>query len=99
MKRFRLSPNARNDLDEIWVYVARERTTEAADRLVDSLTQRFSLLADMPNIGRKRDDLEPGARSLPVGSYVIYYRRSGRAIEISRVVHGARDVKKLFGAN
>ena len=53
----------------------------------------------MPNMGRRRDDLEPGARSFPAGNYVIYYRRSRRGIGISRVLHGARDVKKLFDPN
>ena len=96
MKRFRLSPDARHDLDEIWLYVAQEDSVRAADRLVDSITERFPLLAGMPGLGRSRDDLGPGTRSFPVGNYVIYYRKATPGIEISHVFHGAREVKKLF---
>jgi plasmid stabilization system protein ParE len=31
-----------------------------------------------------------------VGSYVIYYREMKTGIEIVRVIHGARDVAKVF---
>jgi toxin ParE1/3/4 len=70
------SPQADSDLDSIWYYVATESgSVEIADRLIDSLTGRFFLLANYPNIGRRRDDdLRPGLRSLSVGEYIILYR-------------------------
>jgi len=67
------SPQADSDLDSIWYYVASESgSVEIADRLIDSITERFLLLANYPNIGRRRDDdLRPGLRSFPVGEYLI----------------------------
>ena len=47
-------------------------------------------------MGRSRDELAAGIRSLAVGKYVIYYRRVGRAVRILRILHGARDIEKLF---
>jgi plasmid stabilization system protein ParE len=69
MGGFRLSPEAEADLDDIWLYVARESgSIDAANRLIDSLTVRFVLLARHPHIGRQRDaDLRPGLRSFSVG--------------------------------
>jgi plasmid stabilization system protein ParE len=66
----RLAPQAADDLDSIWFYVATERgSIEAANRLVDSLTQRFLLLAQHPYMGRVRDeDFGPGSRSFAVAS-------------------------------
>jgi len=29
-------------------------------------------------------------------SYLVFYRDTGRAIEIIRVVHGARNIERLF---
>jgi plasmid stabilization system protein ParE len=62
-------------LDEIWYYVAKESTSiEVANRLIDSITDRFFLLAAHPQLGRARDvDFGAGLRSFPVGEYVIVY--------------------------
>jgi plasmid stabilization system protein ParE len=60
----RLSPEAETDLDEIWLYVAKEAGVEIADRLIDSIAERFWLISLYPHIGRRRDhDLLPGLQS------------------------------------
>ena len=96
MKRYRLSRPAKDDLDEIWLRIAREASPETADRFVDEITARFPFLAGMPEAGRSRDDLESGLRSFPVEDYLIYYRRARRGILISRVIHGRRDQPKAL---
>jgi toxin ParE1/3/4 len=95
----RVSRKAEADLDDIWVYVATESgSLEIANRLVDSITDRFLLLATHPYAGRERnDDLGPGRRSFPVGEYVIIYRIEGGDVMILRVAHGRRDLEALFG--
>ena len=72
----RHAPGADLDLDEIWYYVAiKSGSTDIADRLIDSIVDRFLLLASHPYLGRARDeDLRTGLRSFPVGEYVISYR-------------------------
>ena len=47
-------------------------------------------------LGRSREDLAPGLRSLPLGRYVIFYQVISDAIAIVRVLHGARDLGPLF---
>lgn len=93
------SPQADSDLDSIWYYVASESgSVEVADRLIDSLTGRFFLLANYPNIGRRRDDdLRPGLRSLSVGEYIIIYRQQDEDVLILRVLRGSRNIEALFG--
>lgn len=93
----RLAPEAETDLDELWFYVASNSSIEIADRLVDSLTTRFFLLATHPRAGRQRDDLWPGMRIFPVGDYVVLYRVEGSDVVIDRVVRGSRDLEALFG--
>jgi plasmid stabilization system protein ParE len=47
----RLAPEAETDLDDIWYYTAKESgSIEIADRLVDSVTEKFFLLATNPHI-------------------------------------------------
>ena len=72
MPRHRLAPEAEAELDEIWLYVARESGSfEIADHVIDNITERFWLLTRRPHIGRTRDDLRPGLLSFPAGNYVI----------------------------
>jgi toxin ParE1/3/4 len=95
----RRTPQADSDLDDIWYYIAtKSGSLDTADRLVDSITDRFYLLATHPNIGRARDqDLRPGLRSFPVGSYIIIYRIEDEDVVILRVLRGSRNIEALFG--
>jgi len=85
-------------LDDIWYFTAKESgSVEIADRLIDSITQRFLLLARHPHIGRRRDeDLRPGLRSLAMGEYVIIYRVEKNDVLILHVMQGRRDIGALF---
>ena len=66
----RRAPQADLDLDDIWHYTAQASGSMViADRLVDSISDRFLLLGNHPFMGRARDeDLRPGMRSFPVGN-------------------------------
>jgi toxin ParE1/3/4 len=45
----RLAPQAEADLDDVWYYVVKESgSLEIAGRLIDSITNRFLLLARHP---------------------------------------------------
>jgi toxin ParE1/3/4 len=94
----RVAPRAEADLDDIWVYVARDcGSMEVASRLVDSITGRFFLLSGFPRAGRMREeDFGAGIRSFPVGEYVILYCIEGADVQILRVVHGKRDLEGLI---
>jgi len=94
----RLAPQAEAQLDDIWLYVARESgSIEIADRLIDSITDSFYLLACHPYIGRRRDaDLGPGLRSFAVGHYVILYRVAQNAVLILHIFRGSRDIETLL---
>ena len=94
----RLAPEVETELDDIWYYIARESgSIEVADRLIDSITDRFFLLAGHPYVGRRRDqDLRPGLRSFPVGEYVIIYRVEENDVLILHVIRGSRDIEALL---
>jgi len=94
----RIAPEAEAELDNIWYYVFKESASlEIADRLIDSIIERFYLLACHPQMGRHRDeDLRPGLRSFPVGEYVVIYRIEEPDVLILHVLHGSRDLKALL---
>ena len=86
------------DLEGIWFYFAsRTGSIEKADRFIDSITNRFSLLASHPYMGRARDaDLRVGLRTFPVGDYVMVYRIEDGDVMTLRVVRGSRDLQTLL---
>lgn len=90
-----VSPLAEEDLEEIWSFIA-ERDVEAADRLIDEITNRFDHLLAYPEAGRARHELLVNLRSLPVKRYVIFYQPTDDGVEIFRVLHGSRDVQGEF---
>ena len=94
----RIAPEAEAELDDIWYYMAKESgSIEIADRVIDSVTDRFRLLARFPQMGRRRDeDLRPGLRSFVVGEYVIIYRLEGEDVLILHMLRGSRDLGALF---
>jgi toxin ParE1/3/4 len=87
---------ADQDLFEVSLYIAENRGTAAAERFIDTMNEKFQLLAKSPQLGRRREELAPRLRSLPVGKYVIFYRPISDGILIVRVLHGARDIISIF---
>jgi toxin ParE1/3/4 len=93
MSRYRLAAPAKEDLAEIWEFIAEQSgQTRNADRAVDAIVERLVMLAHNPGAGRLRLEIDPGVRSFPAGAYIVYYRmgRGGR-VTIARVLHGSRD--------
>lgn len=95
MARVRRTVPAKRDYVQIWVHIA-ENNIEAADHVVAEFDEKLRLLARFPGVGRMRDDLAPALRSYPVGNYLLFYRAIKGGIELVRVLHGARDLRRLF---
>jgi toxin ParE1/3/4 len=95
MSRYRLSGHARDDLDEIWLYIAAD-DPPAADRFIDRLIRKVGALSESPGIGQQRPELGPELRSFPVGCHVIFYRVAPDAIDVIRIISGYRDLPAVF---
>ena len=101
MNSFRLSPEAAQDLTEIFEYVAQDNW-EAAERVRVELLEAMRGLAAMPGKGHRRETLTKLAlRFWPVRSYQIIYRwRAGQAeagpLEIVAVLHGKRNIRRIL---
>jgi toxin ParE1/3/4 len=95
LPRARILRSAVKDLDEIWLYIARD-SVDAAEKMIQRIEEASEKLASMPGMGQKRDDLQPGIRSYPVSRYLIFYRAIRGGIEVLHVYHGARKYQDLF---
>ena len=96
MSRFVLTPAARADLAEISDYISKDNP-DAASRVRGELRDAMRKLAEMPEMGHTRRDLasEP-LRFWPVYSYLIIYRPEARPLQVVRVLHGSRDVRRIL---
>ena len=86
-----LSRCAKEDLLEIWEYIA-VHDEMAADRYVDNLRHRAMELLDYPELGRARDEIQPGIRSLLSRNHLLFYRIQPNEIQILRTLHGSMDL-------
>ena len=95
MAALRFSERARDDLIGIGYFIARDNPTAAA-QFIAELEQRCLLLSARPLSGRARDELVLGLRSVPHSRYVIFYRPIRDGVEIVRVLHAARDLRRAL---
>jgi len=73
MPDIRRTAQAEEDLIDLWLYIAQDNPG-AADRLLDEIEDKCSLLAANPQLGPARPDIAADCRSFPVGRYLILYR-------------------------
>jgi plasmid stabilization system protein ParE len=89
------SPEARQDIFEIWEFIA-EDNIDAADQMVGRIEEACRRLAAMPGMGHERSDItDQPVRFWPVKSYLVIYRGSG-PVEIVRILSGYRDIAAIL---
>lgn len=95
MKTVKLLPLAVKDLDSIWDYIS-INSEFYASKYIDRLEAACRRLGAMPGIGQCRSDtVFFGVRSVPEGSYVIFFEVGDDTVEILRIIHSARDMRRL----
>lgn len=94
--RLSWSPVAQEDLISIWHYGARVWSPSGADEHERKLWAACRRLLVNHELGRTREELGAGMRSLPVHPHVVFYRIAPDAIEVVRVLHQHEDVTTIF---
>ena len=95
-RSFIISKLANRDIESIADYLAENRGFESSDRFIKGLTDRLTQLTQFPNIGRRRDEIFPGVRSLLYEKYLIFYTVTDEVVEINRVANGHQDLNQFF---
>lgn len=90
----RVTEPAKQDFEDIWLGLE-PFGVEFADQCLDELQQKFLQLQQFPGLGRSREDLAPGLRTVVVREVVILYRSLEGLLVIVRVIHGRRDLKRI----
>ena len=96
MSQLVLTPLAEADLAAILDYIAQHRPFTAV-AVIARIREKCELLASQPLIGQQRPEFPGDFRSFPVDRWVIFYRVQRNAVEIHRIIDGARDLDSLIG--
>ena len=96
---FVLTPEAEDDIFEIWQYIASD-SPRGADRVEEAIYAACAFLAKSPHAGRARPEVTRlPARFWPVQqfpNYVIIYRSGVHPLQIIRILHGQRNLSVLL---
>jgi antitoxin ParD1/3/4 len=95
MSRCQFTPQAEEDLLDIWSFIASDNPA-AADRVEAAVYRACDLLSDSPLAGTSRKELT----LLPVrfwvvqpySNYLIVYDPAKKPLQIIRILHAARDL-------
>ena len=91
------SPEARDELLELYDYIAGRGAPNAALNYTLDLEARCLALADFPEQGVQRDDIRPGLRVLGFERRtMIAFHITPMDVVIDRILHGGRDIRSAF---
>ena len=99
---YRLLPAADRDPDNQAAYLATQASLEMALRFYDAASSTFGKIAGTPGMGEPWPSADPRLAGLRVWrirgfeKHLIFYRHAADAIEIVRVLHGARDIESVL---
>lgn len=91
--KYVLSPMAEGDLEDIWIYTAREWSVEQAEAYTNDIINMFGDIA-----ARERDGrpvlIRAGYFKALVGRHAIYFQARGEVIVIIRILHQSMDIER-----
>jgi toxin ParE1/3/4 len=89
-----ISPLGTDDLRGIWAYTRETWDEEQAERYVRSIHAAMARLATVPKLGNRASKIRKGYSKYPVGSHVIFFKRTKAEVIVIRVLHQSMDFKR-----
>lgn len=91
-----VSPQALRDLTEIRSYTLQSWGAVQADIYLDKIEEAFYGLLENPEIGRERNDVKTGYRSIVIEKHVLFYKIEKSEIHILGIPHSRMDILNYF---
>ena len=99
MREIVFAPEARNDLEKLYLFIAERSDPERAMAYVDRIETYCRGFANFPERGVLREDLFPGLRVSGFERRVtIAFRIDTETVTFLRILYGGRDVDALAGS-
>ncbi len=95
MTNYAFHPEALNDLDEIWEFIAKDNA-DAANRIIAELLATCESLSRLPHQGHYRPELSSRPlRFAVVRDYLLAYAPDERPLSVIVILHGKRSSRIL----
>ena len=95
MSGYAFHPSARDDLDEIWDYIAADNL-DATDRVITEILDAIRAVVPFPHSGHRRPDLTSRPlRFIIVREYLIAYVPDEKPLWVIAVMHGHRNPRVM----
>lgn len=75
-------------------YTRREWGAAQKKKYLGQINRCLKLIRKSSAIGTSRHDIDPGLLAHPVEQHIVFYRETGQAILVVRVLHGSMDVAR-----
>jgi toxin ParE1/3/4 len=93
--KYRISKQAINDLNDIWVYTFNKWSKEQADRYYDLIIGEIEFIADNYLIGKSAEQTRKNYRVTKIKSHLTFYKKAeNEIVEVVRILHQIVDIKK-----
>ena len=92
---FKISKEAENDLEKIWLYTFENWSIEQADRYLNLIFDEIDYLCIKPNSGFDFRNIRKGYWRSKVKSHFIFYKINSKQdeLEVIRVLHEMMDIE------
>ena len=92
---FKISNEAQNDLENIWLYTFETWSIKQADRYIELIIDEIEYLTNNPNTGKDFSSVRKGYYRSKVKSHFIFYKinQKEELIEIIRILHQEMDIE------
>ncbi|MFP3599553.1 type II toxin-antitoxin system RelE/ParE family toxin [Chryseobacterium sp. SIMBA_029] len=91
---YKITKEALNDLEKIWLYTFETWSLKQADHYFDLLMNEIEYLSENPKSGKNYSEIRKGYFRSRVKSHFIFYRINSKNedIEIIRILHQQMDI-------
>jgi toxin ParE1/3/4 len=96
MADFRITPRARDDLRNIGRYTLRVWGRRQRDIYLRDMDRRFRWLAENPELGKHRPDIQDSYYCFLQGSHLVFYIIREGGIDIIGIPHQNMDIESFF---
>ncbi|MDY4812704.1 MAG: type II toxin-antitoxin system RelE/ParE family toxin [Ruminococcus sp.] len=101
--KIKYSPEALNDLDEIWKYISVNLSNLiSANNTINGILDTIDVLKEFPKSGKPLEfsnGIKTNYRFVRYKNYIAFYRISDNNIFVDRIIYGKRDYMKILFEN
>ncbi len=93
--KYKISNEAKNDIEEIWLYTFQKWSLKQADRYLNLIINQIEYISENPNSGIDFSDVRKGYFKSRIQSHFIFYKLNNvkKEVEIIRILHQKMDIE------